>query len=510
MTCRSRLLLPALLLACAGRGGAGDGHREDPPLRVDGSFYEWADVPVAATDGRDVDGPDLREVRLTADARALHLLLDFDAPLNLQSMAATVRLAFDGDGDPQTGERVAGLPGADIVIELSAPVPGAREGTGMRVRLAGDTAWQPPAAIDLEYAPTHASGRFEVALGRTHLTADTLRGIIVMTDGAGGPVEVFGPFATAAPSADTVALRADATVRLARDPATHLRVVVWNVGDTGPLRRPEPYRRILRALEPDVVLLDELNVRLDHARVLELMPEPAMWTVHLGAAGGRQRTAVASRLPIEVLPDMAHIAWPDSIRALEGEPLMPQIRADLATGAADGVPAMGAVVRAGGRRVLLVPVDLPCCGRIGSAEDRARIMMADAVNAAARRALRAGDIDAVVIGGDLNLVGSRGPLTTLAAALDPDGGPLMAAELLTPDRATYSTWRNPRGPFPPGRLDWVLYSASTLEQVGGMIVDGDRLAPAVLAAAGIEAGDTRITDHLPLVVDLAFRARPTR
>lgn len=496
-----------MLLACAGRTFMTSIEEVDG-YRVDGRFEDWAGAPVVATNGREVAGPDLREVRAVADEEALHLLLDFERPVNLQAMDGTLRLALDGDGDARTGERVAALDGADFIVDLSTIAPGAAAGAGKSLRFAGDTIRRFVYDAGLAYAPTHASARFEVDLARVVgdrvlLPGRELRGLIVMLDTAGAPLEVFGPFRLEAP--DARAARATREpLSLARPATVDVRVLAWNVSDRAPAARPEPFRRILQAAEADVILLDEINPAIDEDALRGLLPPGEAWTIVLGAGGGRQRTAVASRLPLTASSRMARVAWPDSASALLGLPMPSQVRGDLEGGPADGLPAVGAVATTGSLRVLYVPVDLSCCGRAGSAEDRARTIAAAALNEAIRAALEAGEADAVVIGGDLNLVGSTMPLDVLSADLDAGRDDLRAANLVTPDRRTFSTWRLP-GPFAPGRLDWVLYPASMLEQVGGMVLDVGLLAAEERTARGLLEDDAEVTDHLPLVVDFAIR-----
>jgi hypothetical protein len=118
------------------------------------------------------------------------------------------------------------------------------------------------------------------------------------------------------------------------------------------------------------------------------------------------------------------------------------------------------------------------------------------------------DIDAVVIGGDFNLVGTRHPLEVVRRGLDIDGsrlGVLYAAQL---DGLSADTWRSPDGggPFVPGRLDWLLYSDSTLEALRGFVFDSSDLTPYWLTQHRLRNHDSNATsDHLPIVAD--FRRR---
>ena len=108
----------------------------------------------------------------------------------------------------------------------------------------------------------------------------------------------------------------------------------------------------------------------------------------------------------------------------------------------------------------------------------------------------------VVIGGDLNLVGSRRPLEILGAGLGREAASLAFAAPSGLDDATNYTWRNPRSAFTPGRLDWLLYDEQRLRVVRSFVLDSRRLSASALASSGIEKSDTDVSDHLPLVVDL--------
>jgi hypothetical protein len=250
-----------------------------------------------------------------------------------------------------------------------------------------------------------------------------------------------------------------------------------------------------------VILFDELAPAAGEKDIRALLP-PGEWTIAIGRGGGRQRTAVASTLPTTPSAALAHVAWPDSISALANETKTPQLRRDLAA-AEQGVPSMGAIVTYDGIRILFVPIDMPCCGHIGNAEDRARVMVATSLADAIRASIRTEGPDAIVIGGDLNLVGSITPLIRLTRHTSPEGGDLTPADLATPD-GEISTWRAP-GPFPPGRLDWILHSPG-LVQTGGLILDTGALDDATLREAGLQRADALVTDHLPMVIWLRRRS----
>ena len=113
----------------------------------------------------------------------------------------------------------------------------------------------------------------------------------------------------------------------------------------------------------------------------------------------------------------------------------------------------------------------------------------------------------LVIGGDLNLVGSARPLEVLRAGLGSGGGDLA---IVRPERLrdrSLATWRGTRDgdPFSPGRLDYVLYRSSVLRVERAFVLDAADLTREALERLRIRESDTLQSDHLPLVVDFAFR-----
>lgn len=524
-------LLLGGLLACGGPGALHpppsgafpSGGTAGPPVRVDGVAHEWdgvapaweADPAVAGTRG--VDGPP-RPVALylRAERDVLYLLIRLDREANLQSMPGSLRLALDGDADPGTGEVMGELDGVDRVVDFSHLPPGGGGGgfgQGILARTAGEGGWGDSYGIGLLYAPTWASHQFEVrmALPDVGASGGSAGGIPFRLRLA--TLDVSGAEVAATPVLEGVRGPSPETLRrgslddVVRAPGAHLRVVAWNVGDQGMMRAPEPYLRILAALDPDVLLLDELNPAMDGPWLLEALgrlPDGADWQVVVGTGGGRQRTAVASTRPLALREELARVPWPDSVSRLSGLPMSNQMRSDLAGAAADDLPTVGATLVVEGRTVLFVPLDLMCCGRAGSTEDRARIMAVESIRSGIRGALAGGEVEGVVVAGDFNLVGSRAPLDRMAAGLDLDGGDLVPAPTPRLDGASTMTWRSP-GPFPPGQLDHALVSGSTLDILRSFAFDPADLDRRALEALGLRGDDGQVTDHLPVVVDLRVR-----
>lgn len=443
-------------------------------------------------DGRFDDWP--RDVFLAADERYVYFRLTLPDVRNLQASPTPVVVALDA----QVEQRFA----PDLRITFAPPATG---GQGVAVELPGGIAIG-HAAVDLIAAPTYAARAFELRIAREvrdrpELTAALASGAVRMQASAlrrdGSPLwrgrayEIALPPRAASAPADAPVLdganeRAVATVPVAAD--DEVRVVSWNVLLASPRRKPEPFARILRALKPDVLLLqewegatpDELRAWLD----ANVPGEPA-WSAVTGAGWG---VALAARGELASLIEEA-VARPAAA------PADPR-RGDQAL----RLVAAVATTRLG--PLCVASLHLKCCGSIGSREDEARRAEAEAAGATLGPLLDARAPCVRVAGGDLNLVGSRTPLDVLAQGLGDAAGPLAIVESpVLGDHALY-TWSESWSRFSPGRLDYLLHG-SGVRVARSFALDTRRLDDAALAAAGLERKDSSASDHLPLALDLA-------
>jgi endonuclease/exonuclease/phosphatase family metal-dependent hydrolase len=166
---------------------------------------------------------------------------------------------------------------------------------------------------------------------------------------------------------------------------------------------------------------------------------------------------------------------------------------------------------------MLVVVSHPkCCS--GNIEDEKRQNQIDAIIAFVRNSVNnVGELTIlpntpIVIMGDMNLVGdSRQYETLLSGDIEynetygddfiPDWDKTEfddAIPYVTNTGMTYTT--NP-GSFPPGRLDFIVFSGSVMKEENSFIFDTNKLTSEQLLKYGLNAKDTEVSDHLPVVVD---------
>jgi endonuclease/exonuclease/phosphatase family metal-dependent hydrolase len=467
------LLIAALCLALPAGAGAGPSG-----VVIDGRFDDWSPgdllfeaAPAAFT-----------RVWARGDRDRIAVSFELSREVLLQRDSGIV-LYLDTDVSGSTGTAVDGI-GADLRWSF-----GEKEG---RAIVMGLPLRVTQGAVGLRQAPTVSAPRFEVSFERSASIAgaplaprDSLAFVLRVEsrDAKGRPAFSTGRLALVLPS-EPVRMEAPRSMR--RDSPEHLRLVTYNVLFDGCFERPAPFRRILRALDPDVLSLQEIyNHSLEETRALiaGILPGAAWYTA------GSGQGPIASRYPIK---DSGPVG-----------------------GAGRG---SWALIEAPAGDLLVINPHPPCCE-----DDAGRRREFDAIAAWVRDARASGRLTRetpIVIAGDMNLVGESGQLATLltgaisdtatygtSAAPDGDGTALAdAMPYHLTGREAY-TWRGDEGAFAPGRLDYVVYSDSVLRLSRSFVLWTPDLPEDYLAAENLQREDTAVaSDHLPVVADFSFVA----
>lgn len=292
-----------------------------------------------------------------------------------------------------------------------------------------------------------------------------------------------------------------------------IRVLSWNISDDAFVSEQREFRSLLLWADPDIVLLDEVTPSASEEELMKsldaLRPSAIeTWTVNFGVSGGRQRCIVASRAPQESLPEFSSIvSYPDADRRYLLEHMSNEDLAYSEYSLDGGIPVNGAIILAGGRRLLTVIADLQCCGNDqGSWQEFRRRAEAREIRRLIRQVLQRTSVDGILVAGDFNLVNGPMPLAVLSGPYSPTGAGLIAAEIYHPDSSTSWTWDGRRTPFPSATLDYQLYDPQGLTTRSGFILDTEGLPPETLRRHGLESGMSRRTGrHRPLVVEYGWK-----
>lgn len=454
-------------------------------ITLDGDTRDWPTTTVAMSDAQ----------------HAYFRFMVADQRYTLQSADHTTTILLDTDNNTATGKKVSlgsDTLGVDLEVQFSPQGDNGKLQRGTSIFTHNGSAAR-ASAYDWDFActPTFASDWYEARISRTPrgdvqcpsqglLSSGTTRGAVATLDASGTP-DAWSPVFSFdnTPAQDETA----ATVAIPGKPSGGVRVVSYNVLKSSPNAKPQVFQRILGALQPDIVLVQEWESRSE-SEIADwfnsMIPsDTGPWHVVAIAdtvqnGGG---VAVVSRFPLRA--------------ALDARPTVPAG----STNAGKPIRAAVAIADAPTGPIILSSAHLKSGGSAGSTEDVRRVEEARALNAIVTAKSPKGAWR--IIAGDMNLVGSREPLDTLVSQLDNDRSDLAPAPTRTLGDATYLTWSEAGNAFTPGRLDWLLYSDSNARAANAFVLDTSRLSDVTLSRAGLTATDTAdATDHLPVVVDL--------
>ncbi|MCG3137679.1 MAG: hypothetical protein HJJLKODD_01528 [Phycisphaerae bacterium] len=267
--------------------------------------------------------------------------------------------------------------------------------------------------------------------------------------------------------------------------------------------RAERFRRIVQAMQPDVVTLQEIRRPAEDVGKLldEYLPlsNGRTWQAYKG-----HTNVIASRYPLSYLQDETD----------------PPGQRKLALGLVD-LPD-----QTFDRDLYIVNNHFKCCGDPGDEEkrrwqaDAVATWLYDATAPGGKISLPQGT--AILIIGDFNTVEGQQPSDTVIRGQITDQQRFTAIEPPDWDRSDLAdghllhngvgpddyTWRDDSSPYEPKRIDYVLYTDSVMELVQGWVLNTLTLDPAILGAYKLLADDIvlaedrRALDHLPLIVDL--------
>jgi len=460
------------------------------PITIDGQFQDWDTVDLAYDDGQ-ADGmsADFSNVKITYDQEFLFVYFSFHNGEFLMQDWNTFHLYIDADNDSTTGLEYHGI-GAELDWTF-----GQRQGVFYFNGESSDV-WQND--LTLRIGPTITSSEFEIAIARDSYLM-TLNGSQVLVEGR-------IVISEAPPNSDSVpnepggiyfSIGEDAVplpepISLERRHEDDIRIVTYNNLNEGmidPEREPH-FRRILQALDPDVIAIQEHWEWNEIDDVVQSWFPQEQWH----ASWTYRDLVVLSRFPI--LNDANLISSERTMCAL--------------LNTEDEL----------GKNLLVINSHLSCCG-----SNDARQEQVDEFASVWRNWVSSGNgpfeleyETPFVHVGDFNFVGYRQQVETIrigdimnendyGEGFLPDWDSTAIVDLFsrhTHKRMGY-TWRSDGSSFNPGKLDYVFYSDATVDTGKHYILNTLAMDAGTLAEYGLEWDDTQeASDHLPRVFDISL------
>ncbi len=450
-------------------------------IRLDGLFEDWNDIEFV--EGQSQAQLSITELAIHNDEAFLYIRLRLSGEIILQN--GPVELWIDGDNDMATGEAIADM-GAEFYYHF-----GEKRGLFLgRIITQDDIAFIP--------LPTHSSDEFELRISRTVLPLGErllFPAASIKMLASAGPDNFIPTQGTLEFSFLENETGSSPNVTLAREENSSFRLAAYNILRDRPLvsRFRDEFQRMIQAIEADIYCFNEFY-ESSASQVKTLMDQ----TVDSGNEQGWYATKVdednitVSRYPIRAALKISQNGNMSANLIELPEPF----NSDM----------------------LVINCHTICCN-----SEEIRQEQVDAVMAFILEAKQAGgrmDIASntpIIIAGDLNLVGFKQQLLTLlngsivneqiygsGALPDWDGTPFEDLIPLHTDQALAITWRNPNAEFPPGRLDFIIYSDSQLRPVKSFVLETTAMDASKRAANGLLSSDAFLSDHLPLVSDFEF------
>ncbi|HVT44106.1 MAG TPA: endonuclease/exonuclease/phosphatase family protein [Thermoanaerobaculia bacterium] len=286
---------------------------------------------------------------------------------------------------------------------------------------------------------------------------------------------------------------------LGKGSPAHIRVMSQNAGSNsifpsqeqppdGIEPRSDRFARVLRAVAPDVLCIQEVFPPRNAAAVAELLDQvlpldEARWQAH-----GHSDNVIASRFPLRPL------AGYEAVHGTRG----PRGHAVAIVELPEGT---------GTRELAVVCTHMDSRGQSGARLKHTAALL-DSIAAVRSEAGRP-----VLLMGDLNAYeDDNAPHVAAMLAWAVDGQIVLRDAEPRVNASGTETWtfKVVGSPYRPAALDRVLYTPKSLERVHGFVLDTTSLPEEALETVGLRPPDVmrdlqRGHDHLPVVIDFAFR-----
>lgn len=468
------------------------GQSQSSTITIDGRFddwnsgqSEWVDAPES------IAGIDLLSFQVTNDEDYLyiHVILDTEIRLLDNIIPQTLYLQIDTDNDPGTGFFIDGDFGSEMGIQFRS-----------QTVYYNVTPFSTQSFSDIRYRslPSVSSTEFEMAIGRDEIPdginplfpSPTIRIMFRETNSGDRMPNVGEVFSYTFD--DTPVAPVDFIDNTKQDPE-HVRVVAWNAqNNLENSGTHSAFERLVQSMSPDIIAFSEASGPTA-AEVKSLMDgwlptgTPEGWY----SIKDDYDHITVSRYPISN-------SWP----ALDRQ-----------------FPCLIDLPEPYQKDLLVVNAHYNCCTADANRQEQADEFVSFILDAKTPGgAIDLPDLTPFVLCGDLNLVGYAQQLETVltgdiqntgtwgsGAFPDWDNTPLTDQICRQSDQRMAYTWRNDFSSFPPGRLDFMIYSDAAMTAEKSYSIQTGEMSPARLATFGLQSNDAEtVSDHFPIITDFSI------
>jgi len=462
------------------------------PITIDGVFDDWTpDLTTFVDTSETISGIDFLEIQVTNDNEFLFIKIKANAEFDLtdNQILHELGIFIDTDNNSSTGFDIQQGYGSELGIlftELFAHynvTPYSQVGfTDLKLRA----------------APTVTSDEFEIAIGR-HVIPDginplfsssTIKILLKNENNFDKIPDVGGVFSY---TFDETPVTPYTPIDIDKSDVSHIRIMAYNTLLNGllDLNRVDDFENIIKILSPDIVgFIESANTSESYVKSLF-----DTW-IPLGTTNGWYVEKHGGEVTVS--------KW-EILQRWDGLTRQFPVLIDLPSSY--------------GTDLLFTNAHLSCCGADVNRQDQADQYAAFILDAKSL----GGDITLpentpFVYGGDLNLVGFSQQLTTLktgdiqdtvsygqGAPLDWDDSDLTEENSIQTDIRMGYTWRSDGQVFPPGKLDFIIFSDYTLIAEKSFVLQTEVMSTDRLSLYGLNLSDTsNASDHFPVVADFSI------
>lgn len=471
------------------------GFSQSAAIQIDGVFDDWNSSLTTYTDTNETkDGIDLLEFQVTNDAEYLYIKVKANREFDLTGDDPILQnffLYLDTDNDSSTGFKVRDDYGAELSIEFANRI--------VYNNFSGSTSPQVKFAnIDFRSAPTVTSNEFEIAIGRSVIPdgvnalfpSSDVKILLRNRDNFDWLPNLNNVFTY---TFDETPVTPYTKIDFNKTDASFIRVMAYNTFLNGLLDRDklDEYERIMKAIQPDIVgFIESAGTSSDYIKSLfdRWIPLGNTNGWYVRKHGGE---VTVSRWEISQTWDHLTRQFPLLINLPESY----------------------------GIDLLYTNAHLSCCGADDSRQDQVDQYAAFILDAKSPGGIITLPKNTPIIySGDLNLVGLSQQLKTLITGdiqdtstygaggkLDWDNSDMKEENALQSDINMGYTWRSDTSSFPPGKLDFMIFSDFMLNSEKSFVLQTEVMTTDRLNLYNLQSSDTgTASDHFPVITDFSI------